>query len=371
MDSWNGLQRDDWDRPRGNSHDEPPQEKYLGLTATQFNVTVLGIIGAIAIVVGLFVLGGAGAVGDFFSGGDDSSSESAAVVKTVTPSDAEATPDATPAPVPTSEGDEGTGDRDSGAPTPTSAPTPAPAPTVVPDDIADEGDSGTPVEQVLNTFDPFTLMGALGSSGSPADISISGPDGTTFVPSDQADDSLKAIVVQQGDLPPGFSSLGEMSFSVPTGQATADMVASMFATGDLDSGDLGTMVISAVMVGPDVTAELGNFDELEEMTQADLDEAAAAMEEFGVTLIEMELLDASGLGDAGMGMHMVMDFSGMFDAFGMPQDESVPSGIAWDMYAFAQGERLLMVMVMWLPDGVSGVDAHALAEIMDARAAVQ
>jgi hypothetical protein len=261
----------------------------------------------------------------------------------------------------------------SATPTPSpsdAAPTPAPSPTGDAGDGTD-GDGGDPVEQVLNTFDPFTLMGVLGSSGSPDDITITAPDGTTFAPSDQVDESLMAVLVKQGDLPSGFSSLGEMSFSLPTGQAAADMAASMFATGDIESDDLGTMVMSVAMAGPDVTEAMGDFAELGTLTQADLEEAAGLMEEFGVSLAEIELLDASGLGEAGMGMHMVMDFGGMFEAFGMPADDSMPSGIAFDMYAFVRGERLLMVMVMWLPDAAPAADAHALAEIMDARAAAQ
>ncbi len=339
MGMWNDPRGGGPYGPSGDKQNGPREERYLGLTATQFNLAVFAVVGVIVLVVGLFFFGGAGAVQDLFSGGDEASTESAAVVDSVTPTATAVPPTATPTPTPAS---------DVGEPT-------------------DEG-SEAAVANVLDTFDPFTLMGALGSSGSVPDIEITGPGGAPAVPSDQADDSLKAILVREGDLPSDFQSFGDMSFSIPTEAGTADMVASMFARGDLYSGDFGSMVMSAVMAGSDVTGELGDFDGMEEMTQAQLDEAAAFMEEFGITLTDLTVLDASGLGDAGMGMHMVMDFSGMFEAFGLPDDGSMPGGIAWDMYVFVRGERMLMVMVMW-PSDEAGVDARALAEIMDARAA--
>jgi hypothetical protein len=345
MGAWNDNRGGGLHRPPGHGQDEPAEERYCGLTATQFNVVVLSVVGAVAAAIALVFLGGAGAVGDFFGGGEDSSSESVAVVETVTPTATEAPPEATP------------------------VPTPEPAPTIDIDDSPDEGGEA-PVEQVLNTFDPFSLMGALGASASPRDIDITGPGGAPSLSSDDVDESLKAVLLQESDLPPGLSSFSDMSFSVPTGSGTADMAANMFADGDLASGDFGRMVMSVAMAGSDIAAEFDDLDDLE-MTQAELDEAAVYMEEFGITLTDLRLLDASGLGDAGMGMHMAMDFSGMFEAFGLPPDDSMPGGIAWDMFVFLRGERVLMVMVMWPTDGVSGIDARALADIMDARAIVQ
>jgi hypothetical protein len=340
MGNWNDFSGADSHGPSGDKQDAPPEPRYLGLTGTQFNLAVFTIVGAIALAVGLIFLGGAGAVQDFFGGDNEVSSQSAAVVRTVTPTATEAPSTPTAAPTPAGDVDQGAGD-----------------------------DSAAAVDEVLNTFDPFSLMGALGSSGSAPAVDITGPGGAPSVPADQVDDSLKAILLREGDLPPGFQSFGEMAFSVPTDVGTADMVASMFTTGDLSSGDFGTMVMSAVIAGPGVTAEIGDLDQVGQITQADLDEAATAMEEFGITLTELNVLDASGLGDAGMGMHMVMDFSGMYDSLGLPADESVPDGIAWDMYVFVRGDRMLMVMVMWPSDGAAGADARTLADIMDGRAA--
>ena len=63
-----------------------------------------------------------------------------------------------------------------------------------------------------------------------------------------------------------------------------------------------------------------------------------------------------------------LDFGSPFDAFGAPEDDSLPTGIAMDMYAFAAGDQVLMIIVMWPTGEPSGVDALALAEIMASRA---
>ncbi len=68
MDMWNEPPGDGkWGRPHG---DEEPQQRYLGLSATQFNLAFFAAVGAIALAVFLY-LGGAGAVQDFFGGGED------------------------------------------------------------------------------------------------------------------------------------------------------------------------------------------------------------------------------------------------------------------------------------------------------------
>jgi hypothetical protein len=89
------------------------------------------------------------------------------------------------------------------------------------------------------------------------------------------------------------------------------------------------------------------------------------------------VLDASGLGEGGLGLHMVMsmDLQALAEGFGAEMDEAMPSeadflkeGIAFDMYVFLRGDHMLMVMSMWPGDGPAPVDAHDLAEVMDGRA---
>src|SRR3989304_10251221 len=123
MDTWNDSRDGDGDSPPADKQEGPPQQTYFGLTATQFNVAVLGVIGAGALAIGLFFFGGASAMQDLFSGDDKASPESAAVVQTATPTATAVPSTATP------------------PPTPASSPPPAPSPTPAPDidDGTDEG----------------------------------------------------------------------------------------------------------------------------------------------------------------------------------------------------------------------------------------
>jgi hypothetical protein len=126
------------------------------------------------------------------------------------------------------------------------------------------------------------------------------------------------------------------------------------------------MIMSAAMVPPPDAME--ELDELIGMTEADLAEMQSKSEDFGMEFAKIELLDVDGLGEGGFGMHMELDFGAFFSAFGAPEEDEGPAGIAMDMYAFAVGNRVLMTMVMW-PMGESlGVDGRSLAEIMASRA---
>ena len=67
---------DDW------RDDDQRDDKYLGLTPTQFNLAFLAVVGSIALVVAIY-FGGVGVVRDYL--GDEPSSSQAAVVETSTP----------------------------------------------------------------------------------------------------------------------------------------------------------------------------------------------------------------------------------------------------------------------------------------------
>ncbi len=316
-----------WNDPRNDRWRAPDDQKYLGMSATRFNLTVVGI-GLIALAAFLY-FGGVGVVRDFV--GDDSpSSRQVEVVQT------------------------GTSTATAAAPTPTRAPT-------TPATEADAGGSGSSVAALLDTFNPSMLLGAIGGAAPPG----------ASTPSQEADGSLEAALLDEGDLPPGFLLFGEFSFYIPTESGTGEMAANMFASGDLASGDFGPMVMSAVVEAPsDAAGELGDLSGLDEISQVELDELAAAFEQSGIGFSDFRLLDASGLGDGGIGMHLVMDFSGLFETFGALDEEPPPfDAIAWDMYIFVRGERMLMLMVMWPDGGSPGVDGRALAETMDAKAA--
>ena len=290
--------------------EEPEVPRYLGLTAAQFNAAFFAVVGAIAIAA-FVLLGGVSAVKDFV--GDDESASQPAVTTRATP-----------------------------------------AATAEP---AEAG--GDTVSAVLDTFDPFSLLGTLGSQpGAPA-------------PSEGADDeALKAALLDDGDLPAGFSSFGEMSFDLPVESGSGTMVANMFSSGDLATGEFGAMVMSAAIEGPPgALSQLGSFDELGALSEDELAEMEVALGQFGIGFSDFRLLDASGLGDGGMGMHLKMDFAGLFSEFGMPAGEEPPfDSIVWEMYAFARGERMYMVMVMWPGEGDPGVESRSLADAVNAKA---
>jgi hypothetical protein len=144
----------------------------------------------------------------------------------------------------------------------------------------------------------------------------------------------------------------------------------MFASGDMQTGEFGAMVMSAaVAIPPDQIAQLGDPSDWGSASDADLQALQDIMEGTGVGLSEFNLLDASGLGEGGLAMHMTMDLGGLFGALGAPDDANpFADGISMDMYMFLRGDKLLMTMVMWPAGGPSGVDGYALANVMDGRA---
>ena len=307
---------DDWTEKRNYppaSHwgapQEPVESRYLGLTGAQFNIAFFVVLGAIALAALLF-LGGASAVKDFVAGGDEPASQA----------------DVT-----------------------------QPAPDA--DNVAPAG-GGEAVNAVLDTFNPFSLVGALGSqAGAPAPAG--GGD----------DDALKAALLEDGDLPGGFSSFGEMSFSVPVSGGNGTMAANMFSKGDLASDEFSTMVMSAALEGPGLLDELGGLGELGALSDDEIAQMEQALGQFGIGFSDFRALDASGLGDGGVGMHLAMDFAGMFSQLGVPGGEAPPfDSIVWEMYVFEKGERVYMVMVMWPGGSDSGVDSRSLADAVDAKA---
>lgn len=262
--------------------------------------------------------------------------------------------------------------------TPTPSATPSPTVTATPaspvTDTDGEG-TGASTGAFLSTFSPFTLLGSVG-----------GGQATFPSASQGVDDSLKAVLLTPDDLPVGFSNFFEFAQSTPTEYGAVEMAATMFTTGDLEAEDFGAMVMSAVItLPPEAMEELGDLSEFEDLLQADFDEMAAELDEYGMGFADLQLLDSSGLGDGGFGVRMEMDFSGLFEAFELPdggnpfggelqdidlgeEEGLILGGITMEIYAFLHGDRMLMVMVMWPTDEAPGVDGRDLAEVMDAKA---
>lgn len=185
------------------------------------------------------------------------------------------------------------------------------------------------------------------------------------------DPTLKGALIRAEDLPPGFTSLGtgDFSFAFDTPEGRIEMAESMFFQGDVMAGEMGTVVMSAAMIPPgDMDEFYRGVDEMEgqELTPEDLSELLGEGGMQGMELKEFRVFTVPGLGDKGFGMQMVIDMSGFASAFGSGL-EMYDAGLAFDMLMFAKGERMYMLMVMWPADDASGVDAQAVAEIMEGR----
>ena len=214
---------------------------------------------------------------------------------------------------------------------------------------ADTGEGNAGASDLLSTLNPLELLGSIGDPGTSQDV----------------DPALKKALLSADDLPSGFFSFGDFSFSMPTDYGDMDMAASMFMSGDIAGDEFGPMVMSAaVALPPEALDEFGDLSELQQLTEADL----AALEAEAGGLAEIELLDASGLGDGGFGMRMTMDLGGLVGAFGGSDVEAEAAGIVMEMYGFFVGDQMLMVVVMWPLDQPLDVDALDLAERMEAKA---
>jgi len=239
--------------------------------------------------------------------------------------------------------------------------------SVVEEPTAESGSEGGLFEGALN---PFNLL-SLSEGGMPAS-------------SGDADPALKAALLTSDDLPSGYSEMlpGGMSFSMETGQGSVDMAASVFAKGEAATAFPDAMVMSAVLAGSgdfmtQSMAELDRYSDADALKR-EIEQAMGGSESmFGISFKEMRVLDASGLGEDGIGLHMVMsmDLEALVGGFGGETDQAMPpeadllkEGIGFDMYVFTRGEHMLMLMVMWPGGGAAPVDARDLAEVMDGRA---
>lgn len=217
-----------------------------------------------------------------------------------------------------------------------------------------------------DVFQPLSLMGGplFGASGGDG----LGMEGAT----QEVAPELKAVLLTAEDLPSGYNGLGgDIGYSMDLPEGSMSMAARMFFEGDMMSGEPGSIVMSAVMAMP--AAALEDFDtSIAELEQMDL--SPQGIEEMmgesgmqGMEFKELQLIKDPGLGEVGVGMHMVMDMSGALGGLGAEMG-AYENGIAMDVYMFTRGERVLMLMVMWPAGEQPNVDGLALAEIMDGRA---
>jgi len=243
-------------------------------------------------------------------------------------------------------------------------------PTSVPEPTVESPSDGSGLEGALN---PFSLLsGSLFSAGGTAGLpAVTG----------QADPSLKPALLTLEDLPPGYTDLqpGGMSFSFDTDQGSMSMAESMFTKGEAADQFPESMVMSAVVVvsGDLLEQSLGELQRYTDSAELEREMEKAlgsGQVPAGISFKDVRVLDASGLGEGGVGLHMVMtmDMGQLAQEFGAsmpPEADFLKEGLSFDMYVFARGDHMLMVVSMWPGGGSGPVDARALAELVDGRAA--
>jgi hypothetical protein len=243
-------------------------------------------------------------------------------------------------------------------------------PTAVPKPTEEASSDGGALGGVLN---PFSLLSSsMFSGGETAGLpAVTG----------EADPSLKGALLTLADLPPGYTDLqpGGMNFSFETGQGSMSMAASMFAKGEAVDKFPESMVMSAVVLASgdlmeQSLAQLQRYTDSAELEREIENALGSGQVPPGIGFEDVRVLDASGLGDGGVGLHMVMtvdlgQFAQQFGGSMPPEADFLKEGLAFDMYVFVRGDHILMVMDMWPADGPAPVDARGLGEVMDARAA--
>jgi hypothetical protein len=249
------------------------------------------------------------------------------------------------------------------------APTSVPEPTAVPRPTEESTSDGGALEGALN---PFSLLSSSMFSG--------GASAGLPAASGEADPALKAALLTLEDLPPAYTDLqpGGMSFSFETDQGSMSMVASMFAKGEATDQFPESMVMSAVVVasGDLLQQSLGQLQRYTDSAEVEREiENALGSGQVppGISFEDVRVLDASDLGDGGVGLHMVMtmdleQFTQQLGASMPPGADFLKDGLAFDMYVFGHGDHMLMVMSMWPGGGAAPIDARALAKVMDGRA---
>jgi hypothetical protein len=239
---------------------------------------------------------------------------------------------------------------------PTDIPT-TPTPLVIAtQDLGDGAIDFFGASGVLRSVNPFQLLDSF--------------DGASEFSSD-VDPALKNELITAGDLPSGFLSMGEFTFAAPSEYGEMQMAATIFASGDItSSGELGTMVMSAsIVIPPDAMDEFSaaTLDEIRNLSDEDLASALGGADGLGALFSDLRVLDGSGLGDGGVGIHMVMDFGWATAMLDAPEDSGVPAEMAMDMFMFVEGDRVHMAVVMYAGGRSPGVDARHLADVLDSR----
>jgi hypothetical protein len=173
-------------------------------------------------------------------------------------------------------------------------------------------------------------------------------------PSPAADlrEQMGELVLSEGDVPVGFSSLGSMDLDLdidflglPSPQGVAAHM-SMFATPESED-----MIVSMVILMEDDTALQEAFSQIDDLSIEELEKAFNMMGAYAqVTLLDSRELDVSGLGDRAYGLGLTVEVAqvGTMDS---------------EMVFFGEGPLLAVAMTMAMGGGTAA-DVLPLAETM-------
>ena len=185
------------------------------------------------------------------------------------------------------------------------------------------------------------------------------------------DSELEQYLLDDSDLPSGYATFGEFSFRAPDGISTsggADISASLAMKGDpADTTDIA-MLMSMVMRFDDLQDLESMFGEAGELDPQAIEEAIDDAGAGGM-IRDIEMLDASGLGDHAFGMTMTMDLGGIVEGFGGDGgDLGGLDAMTIHMYFFGRGKYAGALMRLGTGETLGGdVDEMALARILDAK----
>jgi hypothetical protein len=164
--------------------------------------------------------------------------------------------------------------------------------------------------------------------------------------------------------------LGGFSFALPGEGGSFGMAMSVFGENGLDFEQPGAIVMSMAMQTPEPMSPDDFMSDIEGSGGLDAQAIEAAMAEMGLDkgIRDVRVLDVSGLGEGGFGLHAIADL--LMEIYGPELPANIPfDEMAFDMYVFVRGSNMMMLMVMAPVGAPAAVDAWALAKTMDERAA--
>lgn len=184
---------------------------------------------------------------------------------------------------------------------------------------------------------------------------------------DPADPVLAALLVKPEDLPEEFVLVGEYGASASTEFGTVTTAFNMFSAGAVRADALESVVYSMVVtVPPGARSKMADI--ADGMGPDELAEVRESLELMAVHVKDLRPLDLSGVGEGGYGFRVECDYAGFLEGLDV-EPQGPATTLVMDSHAFLRGDRLFRLIVIGDAASSTTVDARALVEAMDARAA--